>query len=333
MNDVTIQFSVVMPAYNSASYIGETLKSLAAQTYRDFDTVIVDDRSSDGTAALARALMTELGLRGTVLVREPDAPKGVSTCRNIGLRAAQGDWIAFLDSDDLFAPDKLERVSAAIAQAGERPRALFHQSRRFADPGGETLDVVPRRQDLDSDSSRWLLDEVLVGNFHATCGMVIDRALLRDIGGFHTGLYGVEDWWLAIQVSARTPWLFVNETLAHIRVRSGSLMTNAPFEHYVRQHLALVAVARRSKELSREHVAALRQYCLGPLTWYFAGVAFERGGWPAILPGVLRLLVAGEVGISASILYRHARAQLLAGAARAVRLLRPAIVLYWILIP
>jgi glycosyltransferase involved in cell wall biosynthesis len=317
-----VRFSVVIPAYNSASFIGETLESLAAQTCRDFETVIVDDRSDDQTAELARNTMASLGLKGTVLVRPPSEQKGVSTCRNIGLNASTGEWIAFLDSDDLFAPEKLERITAALEYARGKARAIFHQSRRFADPSGQTLEVVPRRQATDRGAVRWLLDEVLVGNFHATCGMVIERALLREVGGFHTGLYGVEDWWLAIQISARTPWLFIEETLAHIRVRSSSLMTNAPFEHYVRQHLALVSVARRSRGLSDKHVDTLRRYSLGPLTQYFAGLAFQRGGWRALAPGVWRLLQASEVRAAFGIVHRHVRARLLVRAASTVRVLR-----------
>lgn len=314
------RFSVVIPAYDSAGFLGETLESLAAQTYRDFETIVVDDRSADATVEVARDRMAALGLSGTVTVRQPHQPKGVSTCRNLGLDAARGDWIAFLDSDDLFAPEKLERMAHAIDHSSGTARAIYHQSRRFAGASGHTLDVIPARG--DPWSAGWLLDEVLGGNFHATCGMVIESALLREIGGFHSALYGVEDWWLAIQVSARTPWLFVAETLAHIRVRSSSLMTNAAFEHYVRQHLALVRVARDSGELSASNVEALRAYCLGPLTQYFAGRAFNRGGWGALGRGVLILMMAGELRVACAVVYRLARWRMLTHASRAARLLR-----------
>ena len=315
------KFSVVIPAYNSASFVGQTLESLAAQTYRDFETVLVDDRSTDDTVAMATRCMRELGLDGTVLVRPMQQRKGVSTCRNLGLEAARGDWVAFLDSDDLFAPHKLERMRQVIDGLAGSARAIYHQSRRFADASGQTLEVVPTGG--VPGPPRWLLDEVLVGNFHATCGMVIERPLLMEIGGFRGSLHGVEDWWLAVQVSARTPWLFVEETLAHIRVRATSLMTNAPFEHYVRQHLALVRVARASGELSDGQVQALRDYTLGPLTQYFAGAAFARGGWRALARGVAALAMAGELRVASSVLYRHARMRVLTHASRTARMLRP----------
>lgn len=315
------RFSVVIPAYNSAAFVVETLESLAAQTYRDFETILVDDRSTDATVDVARDHMAALGLSGTVIVRQPHQPKGVSTCRNLGLERARGDWVAFLDSDDLFAPQKLERMACAIARSPGAIRAIYHQSRRFDDASGQTLDIITVRG--KPWSAGWLLDDLLVGNFTATCGMVIERTLLREIGGFHSGLYGVEDWWLVLQVSARTPWLFVDETLAQIRVRSASLMTNAPFEHYVRQHLALIRVARDSGELSGRNVEALRGYCLGPLTYYFAGLAFNRGGWRALGRGVVTLMLAGELRAAFAVVYRHLRWRILTHASRTARLLRP----------
>ena len=315
------RFSVVIPAYNSAGFLGDTLESLAAQTYGNFETIVVDDRSTDATVDVARECIAALGLRGSVIVRPLERTKGVSTCRNLGLQAAGGEWIAFLDSDDLFAPEKLQRMAAAIDHSSGAVRAIYHPSRRFADSSGETLEIVTRRG--QPGSARWLLDDLLLGNFHATCGMVVERALLREIGGFHSALYGVEDWWLAIQISTRTPWLFVDETLAHIRVRTSSLMTNASFDHYVQQHIALVRVARESGELSRTRIARLHDYCLGPLTHYFAGMAFRHGGWAALRPGVTRLLMAGELRAAFVLLYRHARSQLLTHASRTARLLRP----------
>ena len=84
------------------------------------EVVIIDDGSSDDTVAVAERWISERGLNAAILRRPADAPKGVSTCRNLGLAAARGEWIAFLDSDDLFAPQKLERVSQAIDRWGDR---------------------------------------------------------------------------------------------------------------------------------------------------------------------------------------------------------------------
>jgi glycosyltransferase involved in cell wall biosynthesis len=314
------RFSVVIAAYNAADHVAETLDSLAAQTWRDFETIVVDDRSTDATVSVVRNRMTMLGLAGAVIVRDPDLTKGVSTCRNLGLKAATGDWIAFLDSDDLFAPDKLARVAIALKGLPREVKAIHHRARRFLDANGETVDIVGGN--ATGDSVCWVFEPLLSGNFLTTSTWVIARELLIELGGFNSELHGVEDWWLALRVSKRTQWGFIDAVLTHYRVRATSLMTNAPFDHYVRQHLALVRVAGVSGELTPASVDTLRRYCLGPLTQYFAGLAFGSGGWRALTGGVMLLVRAHELRAASRVVWRHARAQTLTRLSRIARLLR-----------
>src|SRR5688572_33231336 len=97
--------SVVIPAYNAAAFIRETIDSALAQTYRDFEVIVVNDGSTDDTMARLR----EFGSR--IRVHE-QSNSGVATARNSGVKIATGSWIAFLDSDDLWMPQKLERQLA-----------------------------------------------------------------------------------------------------------------------------------------------------------------------------------------------------------------------------
>jgi glycosyltransferase involved in cell wall biosynthesis len=316
------RFSVVIPAYNAAGYVAETIDSLAGQTFRDFETIVVDDRSTDATASVARNRMITHGLPGAVIVRAPDLPKGVSTCRNLGLKAAKGEWIAFLDSDDLFTADKLARIAIALEGRSDAVKAIHHKARRFLDASGETVDITVG--DASGDSVRWLFDALLSGNFLTTSTWVIARELLIELGGFNNELHGVEDWWLALRVSKRTPWLFIDAALTHYRIRTASLMTNAAFDHYVRQHLALVRVARASGEITPENLETLHHYCLGPLTQYFAGLSFARRGWRALIGGVRLLVTAGELRAAFDVVWRHIRAQALTQLSRIARLVRAA---------
>jgi len=108
---------VVIPAYNAAPFLRETLESLAAQT-RPADLVtIVDDRSSDGTGALARALAAELAPRLTIQVLDNAGPQGPSAARNTALRASRAEVIALMDSDDLAAPDHHQTLVDLLAAA------------------------------------------------------------------------------------------------------------------------------------------------------------------------------------------------------------------------
>lgn len=107
------EVSVVIPAYNAERYLEETVRSVLAQTYQDFEIIIVDDGSKDGTVALANRLAKE-DPRITVL-RNP-RNQGVAETRNHGIRQATGTYIALLDSDDVWAPAKLEKQLACLTR-------------------------------------------------------------------------------------------------------------------------------------------------------------------------------------------------------------------------
>lgn len=98
--------TVVMPAYNSAAFIGEALDSVYRQTLAVAEVIVVDDGSQDDTAAIAEA-------KGATVMRQQNA--GVSAARNRAIEAASQPWIAFLDADDVWLPDKIERQWAALA--------------------------------------------------------------------------------------------------------------------------------------------------------------------------------------------------------------------------
>lgn len=98
--------SVITPAYNSAPFIEETIKSVQAQSYHDWEMIIVDDCSSDETFILAERLAKR---DSRIMVLHNEKNFGVAAARNKALDAATGEYIAFLDSDDLWLPDKLEK--------------------------------------------------------------------------------------------------------------------------------------------------------------------------------------------------------------------------------
>jgi succinoglycan biosynthesis protein ExoO len=103
-----MDFSVIMPAYNVSGIIGRAIRSAAAQTRPPLEILVIDDCSTDNTVEVVKALAREIpSLR---LLSTP-ANSGPSAARNVGLRAAQGDWIALLDSDDAWRPGRLERLS------------------------------------------------------------------------------------------------------------------------------------------------------------------------------------------------------------------------------
>lgn len=106
------RLSVVIPLYNNSTVIGETLASALSQTVQEFELIVVDDGSTDGGASLVEAVR-DVRVR---LIRQPNL--GVSAARNRGVLEARGEWIAFLDADDLWATAHLENLALAVRHTG-----------------------------------------------------------------------------------------------------------------------------------------------------------------------------------------------------------------------
>lgn len=104
--------SIVMPSYNTAQYIAESIRSVMAQTYPDWELIIVDDCSSDDTDQVVAGFLSDERIR--YLKNETNS--GAAVSRNRALREAKGKWIAFLDSDDLWHPEKLEKQIAFMKE-------------------------------------------------------------------------------------------------------------------------------------------------------------------------------------------------------------------------
>lgn len=110
-----MRISIIIPAYNAEDYISETIQSVQAQTYQDWEMIIVDDCSTDYTSVVVSDY-----IKTDSRIRLIKAPKngGVARARNMGLEHAKGDYIAFVDSDDLWRPDKLEKQLAFMQAKG-----------------------------------------------------------------------------------------------------------------------------------------------------------------------------------------------------------------------
>ncbi len=102
MND---KVSIIMPSYNTAKFISETIESVLAQTYTDWELIIVDDCSTDSTDDVIKPYLSD----SRIIYIKNDKNSGAAVSRNRALREAKGKWIAFLDSDDLWLPEKLEK--------------------------------------------------------------------------------------------------------------------------------------------------------------------------------------------------------------------------------
>ncbi len=206
--------SVIVPAYNVAPYIAEALASLQAQTLDAFEAIIIDDGSTDATAAAIAPFLADPRFR---LVRTANC--GLSAARNRGIAEARGPLVALLDGDDRYRPDYLARMVAAL---GDRPDAAFVTCDAVS-----FADADPRRERF---SARYAQDEPitlarLLGGEVAIFGLcTIRAATLRDLGGYDEGLRAAEDLdlWLRLLAAGHGGGL-VRDVLVEYRRRAGSL--------------------------------------------------------------------------------------------------------------
>jgi glycosyltransferase involved in cell wall biosynthesis len=224
--------SVVIPAFNAAKYIRETLDSVLAQTYRPIEIVVVDDGSTDGTREQILAYGDCVRY-----VWQPNSG-GCSAPRNHGVRMASGEFIAFLDADDLIAPD---RIAAAVAVMKRRPDVglaftnFVHFDSAGIDPGDHfatcTLlgaHLEGRRNPADPVVLPPAIstDILLVENFGSSAP-VVRRAALAAVGGFDETLPANEDYELNCRIAARYPIAVIPDVLMQKR-RHDLNMTSYP---------------------------------------------------------------------------------------------------------
>jgi glycosyltransferase involved in cell wall biosynthesis len=197
MSGSTSRVSVIIPTYNRVPYLGDAIRSVLAQATDGVETIVVDDGSTDGTEELLRAF------DGSVTyLRVPHRGQPAAT-RNRGLQVARGEFVALLDSDDLFLPGKLARQCAAFAANADV--ALVYSNGYFfrddpAAPLGWILDGLP------SPSGDGFAD-LLRGCFLVPAVTLIRRRCLEAGGGFDEALTlrGVEDYDLWLRLAARLP--------------------------------------------------------------------------------------------------------------------------------
>jgi GT2 family glycosyltransferase len=209
-------FSVIIPAYNRAELIGLTLQSVLAQELGDLEIIVVDDGSTDGTPEIVRTF----GDRITLLHQEN---KGPGAARNAGLRAATGEYAAFLDSDDLWFPWTAATYSAAI-ELHQKPAFIagkpfvFHVEADAMPGGGEALTCnVFTDYYASGDQWRW----------YSASSFVMRRDLLVSAGGFTDEWVNAEDADAAMRMGVAGTFVQITApyTFAY-RQHAGSAMSN-----------------------------------------------------------------------------------------------------------
>lgn len=231
MCQVKPALSVIVPVYNAGNYVVEAVQSILNQDCNvDLEILVVNDHSTD--PATLNALTTLPCLASNIRILENSGSRGPGAARNVGLRAARGSWVGFLDADDLWPPGSLKsrwdlvvnvpharwiaghylvlRPDGSLSLPQVRRSSVFESAER-TDTHLRFADAVPGL--IDTTMLVW------------TCTTLIERALLDETGGFREDLLYGEDWYLFMNLALVASLIFVPSVVAHMRRQHESLTT------------------------------------------------------------------------------------------------------------
>ncbi len=207
--------TVLIPTYNRAAMIGDALEGVFAQTYTDYEVLVVDDGSTDETEEMLRPWMERLRY-----CKKENG--GVSSARNFGLRQIETEYVAFLDSDDRWEPTFLHVVMAKLR---ENPELGLVTTGRVVEPRGVKRPSI-RKACLEGH----LYQELFFKNFVTTSAVVAQRACFDKVGGFKEEFRQAGDYDMWLRISQSYPIAFLKEYLCRHRSHAQNL-TNDVVQH------------------------------------------------------------------------------------------------------
>tara|TARA_Y100000031_G_scaffold149436_1_gene187249 strand:+ start:162 stop:1022 length:861 start_codon:yes stop_codon:yes gene_type:complete len=213
--------SIVMPVFNASSWVSTAIKSVQEQSIQDWELWIIDDGSEDNSLEIIEPFLSDQRIS---LLRQKNA--GPAIARNIGLEKATGEYLAFLDSDDYWMPDKLVQQLNFIDSHKEcglvhTDYRIFHEepkvSKPFKQPGW---------------FSRWSEEErLLVCDTIGTLTVLTYTELVKEVGGFREDLHGTEDWDLWIRISKDSKICKLNYETACYRIHPTGI-SQSSIQHF-----------------------------------------------------------------------------------------------------
>ena len=241
--------SVIMPAFNSALYIAESIESVLAQTFTAWELIIVDDNSADNTIEVISEYIKK---DERISVIESKVNKGVSDARNKGMLNAEGLYIAFLDSDDLWDPNKLE-IQVSFHKKNPTYK-ISHTDYSNFDKNGKISTPYKFIFSKFSKKNGNLLNQLLYFNSVGILTVMVEKKVLIDFDGFDIGQWGMEDHdlWLRISKEGHR-FKFITKDLASYRVdNAGKMMANVfkykmTYNRLLNKHSSMISENNKMK--------------------------------------------------------------------------------------
>lgn len=226
--------SVIIPMYNNSAEIIKTLDTVYNQTVLPYEIVVCDDGSSDNSVSLVKNYFENNKdiIANTKIIMQNN--QGAGAARNNAIKNTSGKWIAFLDSDDLWMPNKLEKVCAIIKKY-EDINIISHNEYSIYGENNKNKAL--------NDYSNWyntkqdLFVQLFEQNFFSTSCMVVKKKLIENAGFFDEGLRSAQDYDLWLRLSDKQKAYIIDEPLAYYVVRSGNISSNTYRRYVCEMHI------------------------------------------------------------------------------------------------
>jgi glycosyltransferase involved in cell wall biosynthesis len=277
--------SVIMPAFNGGRYIREAMNSVIAQTYRAFELIVVDDGSTDKTRDIVSDFIKEN--RELPIRYLYQANRGAASARNAGIADVRGEYIAFLDCDDVWFPHKLE-VQVPALETDKSAGLVFGDIVSF---GEGRVDTAPASKIFDLSKIDKGISRLFAGNYISTLTVMVKKACLEKAGVFDESVTIVEDYDLWLRIAKYCKIVYVDSLVAKYRVHPGNL-SRITKDNEEKLLLDMIKIRKRaleqSPEILRELSPGTLNRCYYKLYLNLATLRLKRGDRAGARENIMR---------------------------------------------
>lgn len=239
--------SIIIPTYNRANVITDSINSILNQTYDEYELLIIDDGSTDNTEEVINSLASASNAGSRIRYIKMPENKGVAAARNEGIRQAQYDYIAFQDSDDYWNPDKLEKqmayfaditsgINSGTSSTAGRETALLYCPYECQKQDGSTI-LVPDENISLSEKQGNIYEYMLRRNTIGTPSVLLRKECLEKTGLFNEDLRCLEDWELFLRISMHYEIAFQDEPMVKVNLSTDGVSHNISGYYEARCHM------------------------------------------------------------------------------------------------
>ncbi len=264
------RISVIIPTYNRGAVLERAIKSVLNQSYRNFEIIVVDDGSTDNTHRILEKYSRQIRYFSQL-------HSGVSSCRNFGLEKSEGTWVAFLDSDDYWLPEKLERQIQFVQQ---HPEFLIVQTDEKWIRHGKFVNPMKKHRKYGG----WIFKQCLPLCIVSPSAVMVHQRVFNDVGVFDENLPVCEDYDLWLRISRKYPIGLIEEKLI---VKTGGHSDQLSRQYWGMDRYRIMALENiLNNELSAEQYGLVLKEIIKKLTVLETGRR-KRHDLPNIFAGKL----------------------------------------------